>query len=73
MNLNTALSKRGYSILKEELSSKQIYDIRKDLTVRPFINGDYGAPPPPFPVYCESVRKLYLPRYYGQKCYGEAP
>ena len=68
--MKTNLSKRGYSILKEELSSSEILDIRKDLTVKPFLNGDYGPPPKAFPVYCESVRKLYIPRFYGQKKYG---
>ena len=65
--MKTNLSKRGYSILKEELSPSEILDIRKDLTVKPFVSTDYGTAPKAFPIYCESVRKLYLPRYYGQK------
>ena len=68
--MKTNLSKRGYSILKEELSHSEMLDIRKDLTVKPFVSTDYGAAPKAFPIYCESVRKLYLPRYYGQKKYG---
>ena len=70
--MKTYLSKRGYSILKEDLSNSEKTNIKKDLTVKPFINGDYGAPPKPFPIYCESVRKLYLPRYYGQEKFGLA-
>ena len=58
--MNTTLSKRGYSIIKDELSSQQILSIRKDLTVKPFVNASYGTTPVPFPVYCESKRKLYL-------------
>ena len=68
MNIN--LSKRGISILKEECSPSEILELRKELTVKPFINGDYGMTPKAFPVYCESVNKLYLPRFYGQKKYG---
>ena len=68
--LNTVIGKRGYSVLKEELTSKEIFDIRKELTVKPFINKEYGMEPTPFPVYCESTRKLYLPRYYGLKKFG---
>jgi hypothetical protein len=49
----TNLSKRGYSILKEDLKSSEITKIRRDLSVKPFINGDYGPPPKAFPVYCE--------------------
>ena len=71
MNLNTSLGKRGYTLLKEELSSSQIYKIRKDLTVKAFVNQDYGAKPSPFPVYAESKRKLYLPRYYGITNFGQ--
>ena len=70
--MNTSLSKRGYSILKDELSSSELFSIRKDLTVKPFVNASYGTVPVPFPVYCESKRKLYLPRYYGQQKYGFA-
>jgi superfamily II DNA or RNA helicase len=71
MSLNTTLGKRGYTILKEELSSSEIIKIRRDLTVKAFINQNYGVQPNPFPVYCESQRKLYLPRYYGIKNFGE--
>ena len=68
-SLNTVMGKRGYSVLKEELTSKEIFEIRKELTVKPFINKEYGMDPTPFP-YCESTRKLYLPRYYGLKKFG---
>ena len=71
MSLNTTLGKRGYTILKEELSSSEILKIRRDLTVQAFVNQNYGVKPNPFPVYCESQRKLYLPRYYGIKNFGE--
>ena len=71
MDLNTSLGKRGYSLLKEELSSSQISKIRKDLTVQAFVNQNYGTKPNPFPVYAESKRKLYLPRYYGIQNFGQ--
>ena len=68
--MNTNLNKRGYSIIKEELSNEELLDIKKTLTVRPFVNNNYGTKPKAFPVYCESSKKLYLPRYYGQQKYG---
>ena len=68
--MNTSIGNRGYTLLKEELSSSQIYQIRQELTVKPFVSSDYGAQPVPFPVYCESTRKLYLPRYFGLKKFG---
>jgi len=71
MSLNTTIGKRGYTVLKEELSSSEISKIRKDLTVQAFVNQNYGTKPNPFPVYCESKRKLYLPRYYGIQNFGQ--
>ncbi len=70
--MNTFLSKRGYSVLKDELTSTEISSIRKDLSVKPFVNSDYGVTPSAFPIYCESKRKLYLPRFYAQKKFGLA-
>ena len=64
------LSKRGFSILKEDLDSEELINLKKDLTVKPFINGDYGVKPKSFPAFCESIKKLYIPRFYGQKKYG---
>jgi len=68
--MNTSIGKRGYTILKEDLTPSQIYSIRQELTVKPFVNGDYGATSTPFPLYCESTKKLYLPRYFGLKKFG---
>jgi superfamily II DNA or RNA helicase len=59
------IGNRGYSIIKEDIKTNQLGTIRKDLTVKPFINQNYGMPPKPFSVYSESRKKLYLPRFYG--------
>jgi len=64
------LSKRGISILKEDLEHNDIVELKKELTVKPFINGDYGVKAKSFPTFCESIKKLYIPRFYGQKKYG---
>ena len=48
----------------------EITKIRKDLTVKPFTNTNYGNEAPAFAVYSESKRKLYLPRFYGIKEFG---
>ena len=69
-NLSTTLGNRGYTVLKEELNTSVLNNIRRDLTVKPFINTDYGAEANPFPIYAESKRKLYLPRYYGLANFG---
>jgi len=56
---------RGYSIIKENYPPSLIKEIRNELTVKPFVNKDYGPPSVPFPIYGESKRKLYIPRFYG--------
>ena len=70
MNLNTSISKRGYSLIKNELSSTELQQIRKELTVKPYVNHNYSSDSNPFPIFMESYTKLYLPRYYGIKKYG---
>jgi superfamily II DNA or RNA helicase len=66
MNLST----RGYSLIKDNYSSVELQQLRKDLTVKAFVNQDFSAPPNPFPVYAESKKKIYIPRFYGIKRYG---
>lgn len=70
MDLNTSIGNRGYTVLKDEIGSSQISQIRNDLSVKPFVNTNYQQEIPPFPVYCESKRKLYIPRYYGIDNFG---
>jgi len=69
-DLNTYIGKKGYTIYKESLDSKEHRMIREDLNVRPYIP---NAPiqSQSYPVFLESVKKYYLPRYYGLKYYGE--
>ena len=67
----TSIGNHGYSVLKEELTSSEITKIRRDLTVKPFTNTNYGNEAPAFPVYSESKRKLYLPRFYGIQEFGQ--
>lgn len=68
----TRLSKQGFSINKSENNKEIIANCKKELTVKPNINTDYGGQAKPFPVYRESQNRLYLPRHYGQKKFGNA-
>lgn len=67
---NNYLGQKGYSIYKNTLSIKEQNDIRKDLTVKPFAPPNSMQKPSEFPIYRESPKKLYLPRFYGFKKYG---
>jgi superfamily II DNA or RNA helicase len=69
-NLNTYLGNKGYTILKSELTPKQQDDIRNMLFVKPFVMGAPVNVQKMFPVYRETPKKLYVPRYFGEKLFG---
>ena len=48
-----------------------IQEIKKELTVRPVVNGDYGFPPPPFKVFRAAKNGVCVPRFYGTDKMGE--
>jgi superfamily II DNA or RNA helicase len=49
----------------------KLQDIKKELTVRPIVNGDYGFPPPPFKVFKPAKNGICVPRFYGTSTLGE--
>jgi superfamily II DNA or RNA helicase len=69
--MNTYLGQKGYTILKSELSEEKQYNLRKELTAKPFVQGSLGQGVT-FSVYRESANKFYVPRYYGESNYGVA-
>jgi superfamily II DNA or RNA helicase len=68
---STYIGAKGYSILKNELSITEQNKIRTDLMIKPFSPPNSIQKPQEFPVYRESNKKLYVPRFYGIKNYGE--
>jgi len=60
------LTRTGYLV---EMGGLQ--DIKKELNVRPVVNGDYGFPPPPFKVYKSAKTGICVPRFYGTSKFGE--
>ena len=65
------LGYQGYSIFKETLSVEQQHAIRKELMVNAHIPKS-PVQPAPFPVYRESLLKIYVPRYFGMERYGSS-
>jgi superfamily II DNA or RNA helicase len=63
------LGYQGYSIFKDTLSMDAQHAIRKELMVHAHIPKS-PIQPAPFPVYRESLLKLYVPRYFGTERYG---
>jgi superfamily II DNA or RNA helicase len=64
------LGNRGYSIIKSLSNSSQITSLKKQLTVKPFVNKQFQQDAKPFGVFLESKRKLYIPRYFGINKFG---
>ena len=67
----TFISNRGYSIIKKHFSFRDINRTKRELTVSPYVNDNYSAKPRPFPIYMESHRKIYLPKFYGIETFGD--
>ena len=61
------LTRNGYITTEGPLS-----EIKKELTVRPEVNGDFGFPPPPFRVYRKTKNGVCIPRFYGTTKLGDA-
>ena len=68
--MSNYIGNRGYTIYKENLSRSQLNDLRKELMVKPFVNKQFCQEPQPFPVYLESKKKIYIPKFYGLKYFG---
>ena len=69
--VKTILSSNGYKIKKNELSIHELKEIKKELTVNPFVIGDFGdGSEKRFSLYMESPNSLYLPRFYAFDKYG---
>ena len=70
-NLNTYLGNKGYTIHKHELSIKQQLALKEMLMVKPYIPGSPAQVQQTFPVYRESDKKIYVPRYFGEEIFGK--
>jgi superfamily II DNA or RNA helicase len=69
MNKPGYLGKKGYTIFKNDITKEAELKILKELMVKPFIPKSI-MPVSKFPVYRESTKKYYLPRFYGMKNFG---
>ena len=65
------IGNRGYSLLKDNYSQAELNNIRRELTVKPFVNKQFSQEAQPFPVYLESKKKLYIPKHYGISNFGK--
>ena len=69
--LTTYLGKKGYTVLKSEISPEKEKELKNQLTVSPSNSAAaFGAPPVSYSVYRESAKKYYIPRYFGIEHFG---
>ncbi len=67
----TYLTSRGYGFVKDD-DPDLVEELRRRLTVKPYVNPNspgYSSPND-FAVYCESSKKIYIPKAYGLKHFG---
>ena len=70
-NTKTILSNKGYAIIKTKFNFKDLNRTKKELTVSPYINENFGGKATAFPIYLESPKKIYLPKHYGFENFGD--
>jgi superfamily II DNA or RNA helicase len=67
-----SLSVRGYGINKSSLSQHELDELKKELTVSPVNHMLQPNQVPSFPLFLESSKKVYVPKYFGLMRYGAA-
>jgi len=70
-DFNRVLTAKGYAIKKTFLTEVQLQELRSELTVAPKVLDRFQKDILNFPIYAESKTRLYVPRYWGIKKYGE--
>ena len=70
-NIQSYLGPKGYSIYKDSITVDIQHKIRGELTVKPNMPKTSMVQPKEFPIYRESPKKLYVPRFYGENLYGK--
>lgn len=64
---NYYLGQKGFTIYKNSISNDTLSKIKKDLDIKPYAPPNSLQQPKSFPLYRESVQKIYVPRFYGFK------
>ena len=72
--VGTYLSKRGYVIRKDSITDDEIRYLKTHLVGRPLQDEKYAkfqGGDSTYPIYTETKNKLYIPKMYGIKRYGD--
>jgi superfamily II DNA or RNA helicase len=67
------IGQKGYTLLKSDFDETTLNELKKTLMVRPVSSSMVAsAPETEFPIYRESDKKIYIPRFFGQRHFGTA-
>jgi hypothetical protein len=70
--MESILSSNGYSLSKSKCSPSQLSEIRRELTIQPYVERkEYAGSVKPIKVYVETAKRIYMPRFYGLEKFGE--
>ena len=65
------LGSKGFTIYKKEITEEELTFLKKELIAKPFTNGMVKSSQDTYPIYRENDKKIYIPRYFGEKIYGK--
>lgn len=68
--LDRVITCRGYAVKKASIESKELEEIRKELTVAPIVNDKFGKGGDSFPIFSESATRIYMPRAWAMRRFG---
>ena len=68
-SINSYIGNKGYTIYKDGLNTRILDFIRKELMVKPIVQTSL-VDVKPYPIYQESEKKIYVPRFWGIKHFG---
>ena len=69
--MDSIICNQGYIIKKDQLSDIILKEVKKDLKVKPFIQGARGKFAKSFKIYRENEQKLCIPKFYGYQKFGQ--
>lgn len=72
MKKGSILSRRGFSLPKTSLTTDELKKHKRNLTIMPFVERkEYSFGIKPIPIYKETDKRFYMPRFYGLKQFGQ--
>nr|QBK88941.1 MAG: A18-like helicase [Mimivirus LCMiAC02] len=71
MNKHKTLSKQGYAISKNQISVELLKKLKRELTVKPRVNLNYGVEVESYKIFKEDNDYIYLPKYFGITKFGK--